>query len=165
MQSRVVGYPRPMEHRRKLLVGIAAVAALGLVACGNDDDDGTADSIIEDVESAARTAVSEVSEAADEAGADAAEAVVRNLAAQQGAQEFADAGSPLDDDGLTGEATASDGLDSVEVNCTGTTEDGKEAALTGTTDELPGESITEVEGTFTGTVDGSEVFTTDTLGG
>jgi uncharacterized lipoprotein NlpE involved in copper resistance len=164
MQPRVVGYAHPMEHRRKLLVGIAAVAALGLVGCGNDDDD-TADSIIEDVESAARTAVSEAGQAVDEAGADAAEAVVRNLAAQQGAQQFADAGSPLDDDGLTCEATASDGLDSVDVNCTGTTEDGGEAALTGTTDELPGESITEVEGTFTGTVDGSEVFTTDTLGG
>jgi hypothetical protein len=65
---------------------------------------------------------------------------------------------------LTCEATAADGLDSVDVNCTGTTEDGGEAALTGTTDELPGESITEVEGTFTGTVDGAEVFTTDTLG-
>ena len=164
MQPQVVGYSRPMEHRRRLLVGIAAVAGLGLVACGNDDD-ATADSIIEDVESAARTAVSEASEAVDEAGADAAEAVVRNLAAEQGAQEFADAGSPLDDDGLTCEATASDGLDSVEVNCTGTTEGGGEAALTGTTDELPGESITEVEGTFTGTVDGSEVFTTDSLGG
>jgi hypothetical protein len=154
-----------MEHRRKLLAGvIAAVATFGLVAC-NDDDDETADSIIEDAESAARTAVSEAGEAVEEAGADAAEAVVRNLAAQQGAQEFADAGSPLDDNGLTCEATASDGLDSVDVNCTGTTDDGGEAALTGTTDELPGESITEVEGTFTGTVDGTEVFTTDTLGG
>ncbi len=151
-----------MEYRRKLLA-VAAAAVLGVSACGNDDD-GTADSIIDDVESAARTAVSEVGDAAEEAGADAAEAVVRNLAAQQGAQEFADAGSPLDDDGLTCEATASDGLDSVEVSCTGTTEDGGEAALTGTTDELPGESITEVEGTFTGTVDGSEVFTTDSLG-
>ncbi len=164
MQRRAVGYSRPMEHRRNLLVGVAAVAALVLVGCGNDDD-GTADSIIEDVESAARTAVSEAGQAVDEAGADAAEAVVRNLAAQQGAQEFADAGSPLDDNGLTCEATASDGLDSVDVNCTGATEDGGEAALTGTTDELPGESITELEGTFTGTVDGSEVFTTDTLGG
>jgi hypothetical protein len=151
-----------MEHQRKLLVGVVAVAALGLAACGDDDE--TADSIIEDVESAARTVVTEAGEAIDEAGADAAEAVVRNLAAQQGAQEFADAGSPLDDDGLTCEATASDGLDSVDVNCTGTTEDGGEAALTGSTDELPGESITEVEGTFTGTVDGSEVFTTDSLG-
>jgi hypothetical protein len=151
-----------MEHRRKLLVGIVAVAAFGLVACGDDDE--TVDSVIDDVESAARTAVSEAGEAVDEAGADAAEAVVRNLAAQQGEQEFADAGSPLDDNGLTCEATAADGLDSVDVNCTGTTEDGGEAALTGTTDELPGESITEVEGTFTGTVDGTEVFTTDTLG-
>jgi hypothetical protein len=153
-----------MEHRRKTLIGVAALAALGLVACGNDDDT-TADSIIEDLESAARTAVSEADQAVDEVTADAAEAVVRNLAAEQGAEAFADAGSPLDDEGLTCEATAGDGLDAVDVNCTGTTEDGGEAALTGTTDELPGESITEVEGSFTGTVDGAEVFATDTLGG
>jgi hypothetical protein len=153
-----------MEHRRKWLVALSAVTALGLVACGNDDD-ATVDSIIEEAESAARTAVSEAGQAVDEAAADAAEAAVRNLAAEQGEEEFADSGNPLNDDGLTCEATASDGLDSVKVDCTGTTEDGKKAALTGATNELPGESITEVEGNFTGTVDGSDVFTTDKLGG
>jgi uncharacterized lipoprotein NlpE involved in copper resistance len=153
-----------MDHRRELLVAVAAVTVFGLLGCGNDDD-ATADSIIEDVESAARTAVSEASQAVDEAATDAAEAAVRNLAAEQGEDEFADSGHPLDDEGLTCEATATDGLDSVEVDCTGTTEDGKEAALTGKTNELTGESITEVEGSFTGTVDGSEVFTTDKLGG
>jgi uncharacterized lipoprotein NlpE involved in copper resistance len=153
-----------MDHRRQLLVAVAAVTVFGLLGCGNDDD-ATADSIIEDVESAARTAVSEASQAVDEAATDAAEAAVRNLAAEQGEEEFADSGHPLDDEGLTCEATATDGLDSVEVDCTGTTEDGKEAALTGKTNELTGESITEVEGSFTGTVDGSEVFTTDKLGG
>ena len=153
-----------MDHRRELLVAVAAVTVFGLLGCGNDDD-ATADSIIEDVESAARTAVSEASQAVDEAATDAAEAAVRNLAAEQGEDEFADSGHPLDDEGLTCEATATDGLDSVEVDCTGTTEDGKEAALTGKTNELTGELITEVEGSFTGTVDGSEVFTTDKLGG
>jgi hypothetical protein len=153
-----------MKHRRKLLVALAAVSTLGVVACGNDDDQ-TADSIIQDISSAARTAVSEVGSAIDEAGSDAAEAAVRNLAAEQGEQEFSDAGHPLDGDGLTCEAKAGDNLDSVDVNCTGTTEDGKPAALTGTTDELPGASVTEVEGNFTGTVDGTKVFTTDKLGG
>jgi hypothetical protein len=151
-----------MHQRRGLLVAVAAVATLGLVGCGNDDE--TADSIIDNAESAARTAVSEAGEAVDEAAADAAEAAVRNLAAEQGEEQFADSGHPLDDNGLTCEAKASDGLDSVDVNCTGKTEDGKEAKLTGTTDELPGESITEVEGTFKGTVGGSEVFSTDKLG-
>jgi hypothetical protein len=154
-----------MEHRHKWLVAAVAVTALGLVGCGNDDDDATVDSIIDEAESAARTAVSEAGQAVDEASADAAELAVRNLAAEQGEEEFADAGQPLDDKGLTCEAKASDGLDSVEVDCTGTTEDGKKAALTGKTNELPGESLTEVEGKFTGTVAGSEVFTTDKLGG
>jgi hypothetical protein len=154
-----------MEHRHKWLVAAVAVTALGFVGCGNDDDDATVDSIIDEAESAARTAVSEAGQAVDEASADAAELAVRNLAAEQGEEEFADAGHPLDDEGLTCEATASDGLDSVEVDCTGTTEDGKKAALTGKTNELPGESLTEVEGNFAGTVGGSEVFTTDKLGG
>jgi hypothetical protein len=152
-----------MHHRRNLLVAVAALGALGLVSCGNDDDS-TADSIIEDAEAAVRTAVSEAGQAVDDASADAAELAVRNLAAEQGEDQFADSGHPLDDDGLTCEATASDGLDSVDVNCTGKTEDGEAAKLTGKTDELPGESITEVEGTFTGTVAGSEVFSTDKLG-
>ena len=39
------------------------------------------------------------------------------------------------------------------------------AELTGETAELPGESIVELEGTFTGTVDGGEVFSTEVLGG
>jgi hypothetical protein len=153
-----------MDHRRNLLVAVAAVGALSLVACGNDDDS-TADSIIDNAEGAVRTAVSEAGQAVDEASADAAELAVRNLAAEQGEEQFADSGHPLDDQGLTCEATASDGVDSVDVNCTGTTEDGKEAKLTGKTDELPGESMTEVAGTFTGTVGGSEVFSTDKLGG
>jgi hypothetical protein len=153
-----------MDHRRKLLVALAAVSALGLAACGNDDD-ATADSIIDDAEAAARTAVSEAGQAVDDVSADAAELAVRNLAAEQGEEQFADSGHPLDDDGLTCEATASDGLDSVDVSCTGTTQAGEEAKLTGTTDELPGASITEVEGTFSGTVGGSEVFSTDKLGG
>ena len=153
-----------MDHRRNLLVAVAAVGALSLVACGNDDDS-TADSIIDNAEGAVRTAVSEAGQAVDEASADAAELAVRNLAAEQGEEQFADSGHPLDDQGLTCEATASDGVDSVDVNCTGTTKDGEEAKLTGKTDELPGESMTEVAGTFTGTVGGSEVFSTDKLGG
>ena len=61
--------------------------------------------------------------------------------------------------------SAEGGLDQVDVNCTGTTEDGGAAVLTGTTSEIPGASITELDGTFTATVDGEPVFETDTLGG
>ena len=60
---------------------------------------------------------------------------------------------------------STDELDAVDVMCTGTTDDGAAAEMTGTSDELPGASVTELEGQFTGTVDGTEAFTTDTLGG
>ena len=120
---------------------------------------------VTEAEAAARTAVTEAEAAVDEATADAVETAVRNLVAEQGEEQFTDAGYPLNDEGLSCEATASDGLDSVGVQCTGTTEAGEQAELNGETAELPGESIVELEGTFTGTVDGGEVFSTDVLGG
>jgi hypothetical protein len=151
---------------RKIIV--VALLSIGFAACSDDDADElgeTADSALENLEDEARTAASEVEEAVDEAATDAAELVVRNLAAEQGEQQFEDAGFPLDDQGLACEATVGDGLDSIEVSCTGTTQDGGSAQMTGTTDELPGASVTELEGTFTGTVDGTEAFSTGTLGG
>ena len=141
-----------------------AVAALGLAAC-SDDDGQTIESIVDDIEQAARTAVTEAEAAVDEAATDAVETAVRNLVAEQGEEQFTDAGYPLNDEGLSCQATASEGLDSVSVQCTGTTEAGEQAELTGETAEFPGESVVEVEGTFTGTVDGGEVFSTDVLGG
>ena len=149
---------------------ITALAALSLAftACSDEDRDeleDTADSIAEDVEEAARTIATEVEEAVDEAATDAAELVARNLAAEQGEQQFEEAGFPLDDSGLACEATVADEVDAVEITCTGTTQDGAAAEMTGATDELPGASVTELEGQFTGTVDGTEAFTTDTLGG
>ena len=175
-----------MQRRRNLILAAAAVVSLGLSAC-SDDDDATIDSLVDDVESAARTAITQAEnvartaitqaedvarsaitqagEAVDDATAAAAETAVRNLAAEQGEQEFADNGHPINDDGLTCEATASEDVDSVQVNCTGTTQDGGQAELTGETSEFPGASITEIEGNFTGTVDGTEVLTTDRLGG
>jgi hypothetical protein len=164
-----------MHHTHKLGLTAVAVVALGLAAC-SDDDGETVESIVEEIEAAARTAVTEAEEAVDEAATEAEEAVdeaatdavetaVRNLVAEQGEEQFTDAGYPLNDEGLSCDATASDGVDSVSVQCTGTTEAGAPAELTGETAEFPGESIVEVVGTFTGTVDGSEVFSTDVLGG
>ena len=152
---------------RRTIIGLA-VLSLAFSACSDEDQDeleDTADSIAEEVEEAARSIATEVEEAVDEAATDAAELVARNLAAEQGEQQFEDAGFPLDDSGLACEATVTDELDAVDVTCTGTTADGAAAELTGTTDELPGASVTELEGQFTGTVDGTEAFTTDTLGG
>ena len=108
----------------------------------------------------------EVEEAVDEAATDAAELVARNVAAEQGEQQFEDAGFPLDDSGLACEATVGDELDAVDV-----TLHGDDRGRRGGGDdrhrpnELPGASVTELEGQFTGTVDGTEAFTTDTLGG
>ena len=61
--------------------------------------------------------------------------------------------------------TANEDADSVDISCTGTSTDGEDLALEGQTDEIPGASVTELEGSFTGTADGEEVFSVDTLGG
>ncbi len=58
-----------------------------------------------------------------------------------------------------------DGVDQIDISCTGTTQDGGAAELTGHTNEIPGASVVTLDGEFTGTVDGEEVFTTQRLGG
>lgn len=131
-------------------------ALLVFPACSEESQD----AVRADVESA----VTEVGEVVDEASDDAGEAVVRNIATQQGEEQFANAGHPLDGP-LTCEATVQDDVAAIDVSCTGTTQAGGTAALTGTTSELPGASVVSLEGTFTGTVDGQEVFTTERLGG
>jgi hypothetical protein len=161
--------PRPSRpSTRHLLLASVAVLALGATSCSDDTQDAvTSDvaSAVTDVQDAAASAITEVGDAAGEALDDTTETAIRNIATQQGEEQFNNSGHPLDDDGLTCEATVADDASSVDVSCTGTTADGDEALLTGNTDELPGASVVELEGTFTGTVGGDEVFTTDTLGG
>jgi hypothetical protein len=102
----------------------------------------------------------------DDALDDVTELAVRNFAALQGSEQFKAAGYEIDDDGLS--CTASVGVGgrtAVEVDCTGTTVDGGDAVLNGVTSEIPGASITELEGDWTATVDGEQVFATDELGG
>ncbi len=105
----------------------------------------------------------EVADAIEEFGQDTVELAARNFASNQGADEFADAGYPIDGN-LECTADATDDLTAVEINCGGATEDGLVVALTGTTTELPGASLTELEGDFVGIVGGNEVFRTDALG-
>lgn len=144
-----------MKHR--IFVVTACVSALvPLAACSEE----SRDSIEDEVRSVATEAV----EVLDEASEDAVEAAARNFASSQGAEEFSSAGHPIDGD-LSCEADATDDLTAVELACTGTTDDGGRAELTGTTDELPGLSIVELNGDFVGTVDGEEVFSTRRLGG
>lgn len=154
-----------MSTPRHLLVASAAALALGGVAAACDDE--TTDDLQEDVEDVrddVESAVTDAVDAIDEASEDAVEAAARSFAALQGEQEFEAAGHEIDGD-LTCEADATDDLTAVEITCTGTTVDGGDARLTGTTTELPGVSIDQLDGDFVGTVDGDEVFTTDGLGG
>ena len=130
--------------------------SLAFAACSSDSRD--------ELEEDARTAISDASDAIDEAVRDAAEAAARTIATEQGEEQFRDAGHPIEGK-LTCEAEAADGVDSIEISCTGTTEAGGDAVLTGTTSELPGASVVTLDGDFTGTVDGEEVFTTTRLGG
>ena len=125
------------------------VVAAGLLVVGCSDD-----------------SRSEIVDDANEVLDDATEAAVRNFARLQAEEQFNAAGYEIDDDGLACTAAIGEGgRDSVDVECTGTTVDGGEAALIGTTSELPGASITELKGSFTATVDGADVFETDQLGG
>ena len=102
---------------------------------------------------------------AEEALDDATETAVRVFASAQAKEQFNNAGHEIDGDLDCTAVVGEGGLDSVTIECTGTTVDGGEAALTGTTSELPGASITELKGSFTATVDGADVFETDQLGG
>lgn len=142
--------------RRTISALAAAVLAVSAAACSDD----TQESVEDDVESA----ITEVVDVLDEASEDAVELAARNFASVQGSQEFENAGHPIDGD-LTCEADATDDLTAVDIDCTGTTVDGGEASLSGTTSEFPGASFDELDGDFVGTVDGTEVFSTERLGG
>ncbi|MEO6126585.1 MAG: hypothetical protein ABIR32_23025 [Ilumatobacteraceae bacterium] len=141
---------------KRTIAAVLTVASLAVAGCSSD----TRQSIKTDVE----TAVTEVGAAIDNATKDAAEAAARTIATQQGEEQFVNAGHTLDGP-LTCEATIADGVTSINISCTGTTKDGKPAALTGTTNELPGASVVSLNGQFSGTVDGTEVFSTQRLGG
>jgi hypothetical protein len=138
------------------LVHVVALAVLAVTSCSSD----SRSSIKTDLQ----TAASDVGNAIDEATKDAAEALARSIATQQGEEQFKNAGHELASD-LVCEATVQDGVSKIDISCTGTTKTGGAAELTGTTNELPGASVVTLDGQFIGTVDGQEVFTTERLGG
>jgi len=135
----------------KYIAGLALLAALAAAGCDSD----TQDSVSSDL----RSVATEVGDAVGEATDDAAEAAARNIATQQGEEQFTNAGQALNGP-LTCTAATIDGADKIKVDCTGTTQAGGAAVLTGTTSEIPGASVVELKGDFTGTVDGQEVFST-----
>ena len=136
---------------------VVVVVALGASSCS----DKTKDSASSNVQSA----VSDAKDAAANVLDNATVTAVRNFATQQGEEQFANARNPLDASGLSCKATMVDGVAHVTVSCTGTTKDRKAASLKGETSEIPGASITELDGKFTGAVDGNDVFVTEKLGG
>ena len=140
----------------RLAHGAVLAAMLTIASCSEDTQDA--------VESDLETAATEVGDAVGEAANDASEALARNIATQQGEEQFKNAGHELEVP-LTCEATVQDGVAKIDISCTGTTKDGGAAALTGTTNEIPGASVVTLDGDFMATVDGVEVFTTERLGG
>jgi hypothetical protein len=136
--------------------GVIVAAALTIAGCNSDDRASIATDL--------QTAATDIANAAGDAANNAAEALARNIATQQGEEQFKNAGKELDGP-LTCEAKVQDGADKIDINCTGKTKDDGAATLTGTTNELPGASVVSLNGDFTGAVDGTTVFTTQRLGG
>jgi hypothetical protein len=135
---------------------VLALASLTLFGCSKD----TRASIKTDL----KAGVSDISAAIDEATNNASEVLARNIATQQGEEQFKNAGQTLAG-ALTCDAKIQSGVAKIAISCTGTTQGGGAAALTGVTSEIPGASVVALSGEFTGTVDGKPVFTTQRLGG
>jgi hypothetical protein len=142
---------RPAIVRMALAISIVAVAG-----CSSDARSAISDDV--------QTAVTDVGNAVADGTTAAAEVAARNLATQQGEEQFKNAGHELSGP-LTCEAAVNDGVSKIDVSCTGTTMAGGAAALTGSTAEIPGASVVSLDGSFIGTVDGAEVFSTQRLGG
>jgi hypothetical protein len=135
---------------------VAVVAALTIAGCSSEDRASLSTDL--------RSAATDVANAAGNVANDAAETLARNIATQQGEEQFKNAGQELDGP-LTCTAKVQDGVSKIDINCTGKTKAGGAATLTGTTNELPGASVVSLDGQFTGTVDGTNAFTTQRLGG
>ena len=132
------------------------VAALAVAGCSSD----TRASVVSNLQSAATDLANVAGDAADAA----AEVLARNIATQQGEEQFKNAGQELAGP-LTCTAKVQSGFAKLDINCTGTTKNGGEATLAGTTNEIPGASVVSLNGEFTGAVDGTTVFATQRLGG
>ncbi len=145
-----------MKTRSPFVLSLVVATSFAVSACSSD----SRQSLKTDVQ----TAASDVANAAGDAANNAVEVLARNIATQQGEEQFKNAGQTLDGP-LTCEATVNDGVSKLDISCTGTTQGGGKAELTGSTSEVPGASVVTLDGNFTGTVDGKEVFTTERLGG
>ena len=140
----------------RLTQGLVVAAALVFTGCSSDTK--------ASVETDLRSAATNIANAAGDATDAAAEALARNIATQQGEEQFKNAGHELDGP-LTCTAKVQDGVAKIDIDCSGKTKAGGAATLTGSTNEIPGASVVSLDGEFTGAVDGTTVFTTQRLGG
>lgn len=131
-------------------------AALTIAGCNSDDRASIATDL--------QTAASDIANAAGDAANNAAEVLARNIATQQGEEQFKNAGQELDGP-LTCTSKIEDGVTKIDINCTGKTKTGGAATLIGSTNEIPGAAVVSLDGQFTGAVDGTTVFNTQRLGG
>jgi hypothetical protein len=136
--------------------GLMVTAAMMIAGCNSDDRASIATDL--------QTAATDIANAAGDVANNAAEALARNIATQQGEEQFKNAGQELDGP-LDCSAKVQDGVAKIDINCTGKTKAGAAATLTGSTNEIPGASVVSLDGQFTGAVDGTSVFTTQRLGG
>ncbi|HEY4332432.1 MAG TPA: hypothetical protein VGM78_07680 [Ilumatobacteraceae bacterium] len=139
-----------------------AVSSIGLVVVLAEA--GCSSSSRATLKSNVETAITAVGNAASDAAHNAAEVAARNIATQQGEEQFKNAGQTLAGP-LTCTAKVDDSVTKIAINCTGTTKAGGAAVLTGATNEIPGASVVSLDGQFVGTVDGKQVFSTQRLGG
>ncbi len=94
----------------------------------------------------------------------AAETAARNVATQQGEEQFKNAKHELSGP-LACDAKVQTNAAKIDITCTGKTRTGAAATLTGTTNELPGASVVSLDGDFVGKVGDAIAFTTSRLGG
>jgi hypothetical protein len=141
---------------RRPFAPLFIVGFLGIAGCSSN----SRQSIKTDVQSA----ISTVGNAAGNAADNAAEVAVRNIATQQGEEQFKNAKQTLSGP-LTCTAKVASGVSKIDVSCTGQTQTGGAATLKGTTDEIPGASVVSLKGQFVGAVNGKQVFSVDHLGG
>lgn len=142
--------------RIRIAHGVMVAAALAIAGCNSDDRASIATDL--------QTAATDIANAAGNAADNAAEALARNIATQQGEEQFKNAGQELDGP-LTCTSKIENGVAKINIDCTGKTKAGGAATLTGSTNEIPGASVVSLDGQFTGAVDGTSVFTTQRLGG
>jgi hypothetical protein len=91
---------------------------------------------------------------------DLTETAARNAAAVAGTNAFEAEGHPLDGQ-LSCEAHVVSGSDRIGVDCTGRTKTGDPVTLSGEASNTEGDGLS---GSFTGSVNGKEVFSQDCLG-